>query len=45
MRIDVQLEIDDDGRTFIEAGGEWFYVYDDVVKDFLGWVMSCVVSE
>lgn len=45
MRIDMQVEVDDAGRMFIGAGGEWFYVYNDDVKNFLGWVMSCVVSE
>lgn len=45
MRIDMQVEVDDAGRMFIGAGGEWFYVYNDDVKNFLCWVMSCVVSE
>lgn len=45
MRIDITLEIDDAGRTFVGAGDDWFYVYSDEVKDFLAWVMNNVGSE
>lgn len=44
MLMDMQVEVDA-GRMFIGAGGDWFYVYNDDVKNFLDWVMSCVVSE
>lgn len=45
MRIDMQLEVDDVGRMFVGAGGDWYYVDSVEVKDFLGWVMCDVVSE
>ena len=45
MRVDMTVETDDTGRMFVGAGGEWFYIYSDAVKDFLGWVMGCVVSD
>lgn len=45
MRVDIQVEIDDAGRTFVGCAGEWYYVDSDEVSDFLGWVIGDVVSE
>lgn len=44
MRVDMVMEIDSTGSLFIEVGGRCYFVPEDV-RDFLGWVMSDVVSE
>lgn len=45
MSIDMRVEVDSTGAMFVMAGGRCYFVGSQSVKDFLGEVMSDVVSE
>ena len=40
MRVDMQVEVDDVGRMFIGYEGDWYFVYDSVISEFLGWIIQ-----
>ena len=45
MLIDMKVGVDSTGAMFVTAGGRCYFVGSSDARDFLGWVISDVVSE
>lgn len=45
MLVDMQVEVNDSGDMFIGCDGEWYYVHDQTISDFLDWIIHDVAED